>query len=122
MTPSVSTLGSDRLQLRRFEPPRRAMERWVVGDAVDPAAVDDADPGTSQDTHGVWVIGTPLDGGLIDTFAAQGLAWRLLSANVAMALRKRVLQAQRKPTARCLPERRVTGAMPDRAATASGPS
>lgn len=54
--------------------------------------------------------------------AAQGLACRLLSAKVVMALRKRLLQAHRKCTARYLPDSLVTGLRPARAATASGRS
>ena len=42
--------------------------------------------------------------------AAQGEAWRLLSAKVQIALRNRVLHAQRKLTQWCLHEDLVTGA------------
>lgn len=60
--------------------------------------------------------------GRLQRMAAQGLAWRLLSANVVIALRKRLLQAQRNCTARCLPDALVTGVHPASAATESGPS
>jgi len=66
-----------------------------------------------------WGWSAPRSMAAAYTAAAHGLACRLLSANVASAFRKRVLHAHRKPTARCLPERRVTGAMPDRPATTS---
>jgi hypothetical protein len=51
-----------------------------------------------------------------------GLASRELCAKVVMALRKRLLHAQRNFTEACLPDWLVTGTMPARAATASGPS
>ena len=42
----------------------------------------------------------------------QGLASRELGAKVVMALRKRLLHAQRHDTAACLPDWRVSGMMP----------
>ena len=61
------------------------------------------------------------DGGGIDA-GCLGLACRLLSARVVTATRNRVLQAQRKWTARCLPNSLVTGVRPPRAAPASDES
>src|SRR5437773_9656306 len=52
--------------------------------------------------------------------AAQGLAKRLFAAKVVMATRRRLLQAQRKDTPRCLPDALVTGVIPASAATWSG--
>src|SRR6266851_1012837 len=36
--------------------PGGSVPGWVVGDAVEPAAVDDADPGAGQDADGVRVV------------------------------------------------------------------
>src|ERR1019366_8067316 len=46
----------------------------------------------------------PLARASLQIFAARGLACRLLSAKVVIATRNRWLQAQRKCTARCLPD------------------
>lgn len=59
---------------------------------------------------------------LLQILAVQGLACRLLSAKVVIAERKRLLQAQRKCAAWCLPDALVTGVQPAGAATESGPS
>src|SRR3979411_359509 len=54
--------------------------------------------------------------------AAQGLECRLLSGNVVIAMRRRLLQAQRNDTPRCFPDALVTGVIPASAAIASGGS
>ena len=90
----------------------------LVGCSIEPAAVDNAYPGAGEDSDRVGVVVAALDGATVDA-GGQGLACRELSANVTMALRKRLLHAQRNPTERCLPDCFVTGLTPARAATDS---
>src|SRR5204862_8038620 len=56
MTLPVSTSGRDLLGSLPGECGGSAVPGWVVGGAVDPAAVDDADPGAGQDAGGVRVV------------------------------------------------------------------
>jgi hypothetical protein len=80
----------------------------VVGHAVDPAAPDHADPRAGEDAHACgW--SSPAARVLLVDLRGPGLACRLLSAKIVMALRKRLPLAQRKCTARCLPDSLVTG-------------
>src|SRR5688572_21705181 len=62
MTPSVSTSGDRGL----LHPSDRAVPSGVVGRSVDPTAVDDADPGASEDAHGVGMVVAAVEGGLVD--------------------------------------------------------
>ena len=120
MTLPVSTSGSGR-SFARLSTYGVAVPVRVVGNLVDPAAPDDADPGAGQDAYGVGMVVAAGAGVGVD-LRGPGAAWRLLSANVVIATRKRLLQAQRKCTARCLPDSLVTGVTPASAAMASGPS
>jgi hypothetical protein len=118
-TPSMSSCGGVGCLLD--QPLGGAMLDRVVGHLVDPAAPDHPDPGASKDAGGVGVVVAAGDGVGVD-LGGPGLASRELWAKVVMALPKRLLQAQRNDTAVCLPDWRVTGTMPARAATASGSS
>lgn len=90
----------------------------VVGHQVDAAAADDSDPGPGQDAHRMGTVAAPGGGAPVDV-RRPGAVVTELSAKVVTASRKRVLQAQRKCTAECLPEALVTGVSPAIAATAS---
>src|SRR5487761_834593 len=56
MTLPVSTSSRDLLGSLPGEHGGGAVFSGVVGDAVEPAAVDDADPGAGEDAHGVGVV------------------------------------------------------------------
>ena len=119
MAPSVSTSGCGLGCFGQLV--GVAVAAGVVGDLVDPAAPEHPDPGPGEHADGVGMVKAPRDRVAVD-LGRPGEAWRELSARVVIALRKRLLQAQRKLTEVCLPERRVTGAAPARQATASGES
>src|SRR5690242_21639991 len=56
MTPPVSTSGRGLPGRLSGERGGGAVPGGVVGDAVDPAAPYDADPGAGEYAHGVWVV------------------------------------------------------------------
>ena len=118
-TPSMSSSGGSGFLLG--QPLGGSVLDRVVGHLVDPAAPDHPDPGAGKDAGGVGVVVAAGDGVGVD-LGGPGLASRELCAKVVMALRKRLLHAQRNDTEACLPDCLVTGTMPARAATASGPS
>ena len=118
-TPSMSSSGGSGCLLG--EPLGGCVLDWVVGHLVDPSSARSPDPGASKDAGGVGVVVAAGDGVGVD-LGGPGLASRELGAKVVMALRKRLLHAQRHDTAACLPDWRVSGTMPARAATAWGSS
>ena len=118
MTPSVSTSSGKRLLV---EPLSVAVSGGVVGHAVDPAAVDDANPGSREDAYGVWVVVAAGAGIGID-LRGPGAGMPTVVGEGRDGLSEALLQAQRKCTAWCLPDLSVTGVWPARAATASGES
>jgi hypothetical protein len=100
------------------QPHRPSVLGGVVGGVVLPDAPDDADPGASQDAHGLGVSAGALEGLGVDA----GRPWGGVAGVVGEVddrVAQLLSQAQRKPTERSLPEARVTGATPARAARAS---
>src|SRR5258707_15049116 len=66
MTLPVSTSGRDLPGRLADERGGGSVLRGVVGDAVEPATVDHADPGAGQDAHGVGVVFAAVAGVVVD--------------------------------------------------------
>ena len=104
-----------------FEGRCGVVESGVVRHFVYPAGPDDTYPCSGEDADGVGMVFAGGAGVVVD-LGGPGAGVPTVAGEGVIALRNRLLQAQRKCTARCLPDSLVTGVTPARAATESGPA
>ena len=96
--------------LGRLEAVEVAVLGGVVGGSVLPAAPDDASQARPR-VRMAWGWSWPRAGAVGRWSLAQGCQWRVLSASVLTASRRRLSQAQRKQATLRLPDSTATGLM-----------